>query len=1335
MALATTSLVTRTVALSGPSSLVSASSRLTQSSASNMSRGTCRDHPSIHKPAPAPAVFRGSVSATPLTAVCFPRSASLAASTSAKAAASLVAEPAQELRGAGPVVVVDNYDSFTYNLCQYLGDLGCEHVVYRNDDITIDELQKMDPRGVLISPGPGTPDDSGISLDVVRRLGPTVPLFGVCMGLQCMGQAYGGRIVRAPGGVMHGKTSPVLHSMADSDSGLLAGLPSPFTACRYHSLVIDKDTFPENELEVTAWTEDGLVMAVRHKKYTHVEGVQFHPESIITSNGKEIVANFLKTMDRYWAHDLYKRIRSYLVLTAMGFFTLLFGEDADVLGAAITRWTIEDFENRYEQGLRGSIAVTDDSSSTSDVAASTTVDSAVPTARNPQGSRQHAITQGQQTHLLSHSSAAREASARKALPMYPTVELRELAEAVGRDIMRGNPEVTWSSVKGLGGAKQLLKEAVVMPIKYPQYFTGLLAPWKGILLFGPPGTGKTMLAKAVATECRTTFFNVSASTLVSKWRGDSEKLVRMLFDVARALAPSTIFLDEVDALISHRGGGTGEHEASRRLKTELLVQMDGLSSSSDLVFVLAATNLPWELDTAMLRRLEKRILVPLPDSDARRAILSALLPRPSRAEHTGTQVCARTRVHSGGIGGAAEVCVDGAGAKEGGGETAGRGSVEGKWRRANGVVAVQSNTFSNSFSNSFSEMPNGCSGVPQNLKGANAVVTVQANGCADSSWCVVAQSKEIEEEGSKEDDGGCGGEWRRDEQRVREHEQRREEGEEGGEEARDKEREVEEDRVWEKVWEEEIDLEGVVAATEGYSGADMRLLCKEAAMRPLRRLMALIDGRDRGNTGARGDKGDAGERGAIGERGEMGEKVGMGGMEGKGGKMDGVNRSGKELEGTEGEGGEYEPQPEHVLGPITREDMQMALQVTKALGRVHADSENLGNNTWVKAEESGRADTNRISRRMCRPIPMASPACPSPAFHISRAADPSLASRSSFRCAPPTSLLPVPQSAEPRIQRLSLSIRCASDGEDGGGGGGSKSRLGSIIRRKHATVQARLQQLGQDEVNRRLEGAVRLHPPAQLTDLLLRRAEGAGGGEGEWGAEGPGGAGGRTALVVEVARARPSESPESLARRCQQYVALGADTVMVCCDEEISPDGLADVRAVSRALPGVPIIVKDWMLHPIQVAEAAEAGAAAFHVVHGVLNKATAPMLAFAFGLGIDVAVEVVNLEELKRLEALAIPLYGLNLSVGLAVSAPGFRQSVAKSLLSSMPFGAAVPLVGASSVEDVRMMKAAGATAIVLKREVFKGMEGGSTGLGEREEKALQDLFETLNYILTGDD
>ncbi|KAL7211443.1 hypothetical protein ACSBR2_014332 [Camellia fascicularis] len=215
---------------------------------------------------------------------------------------------------------------------------------------------------------------------------------------------------------------------------------------------------------------------------------------------------------------------------------------------------------------------------------------------------------------------------RSLLPAFESAETRTLAESLIRDIIRGSPDVKWESIKGLENAKRLLKEAVVMPIKYPKYFTGLLSPWKGILLFGPPGTGKTMLAKAVATECNTTFFNISASSVVSKWRGDSEKLVKVLFELARHHAPSTIFLDEIDAIISQRGEGRSEHEASRRLKTELLIQMDGLTRSDELVFVLAATNLPWELDAAMLRRLEKRILVPLPEPEARRAMFEELLP-------------------------------------------------------------------------------------------------------------------------------------------------------------------------------------------------------------------------------------------------------------------------------------------------------------------------------------------------------------------------------------------------------------------------------------------------------------------------------------------------------------------------------------------------------------------------------------------------------------------------------------------------------------------------------------------------------------------------------------
>ncbi|XVE85566.1 hypothetical protein DITRI_Ditri17bG0100600 [Diplodiscus trichospermus] len=196
-----------------------------------------------------------------------------------------------------PIIVIDNYDSFTYNLCQYMGELGCHFEVYRNDELTVEALKRKNPRGVLISPGPGTPQDSGISLQTVLELGPIVPLFGVCMGLQCIGEAFGGKIVRSPYGVMHGKSSLVYYDEKGED-GLFTGLSNPFNAGRYHSLVIEKDSFPGEALEVTAWTEDGLIMAARHKVYKHLQGVQFHPESIITSEGKTIVRNFIKLIER-----------------------------------------------------------------------------------------------------------------------------------------------------------------------------------------------------------------------------------------------------------------------------------------------------------------------------------------------------------------------------------------------------------------------------------------------------------------------------------------------------------------------------------------------------------------------------------------------------------------------------------------------------------------------------------------------------------------------------------------------------------------------------------------------------------------------------------------------------------------------------------------------------------------------------------------------------------------------------------------------------------------------------------------------------------------------------
>lgn len=181
--------------------------------------------------------------------------------------------------------------------------------------------------------------------------------------------------------------------------------------------------------------------------------------------------------------------------------------------------------------------------------------------------------------------------------------------------MTEKPNVSWNDVAGLELAKEALKEAVILPIKFPHLFTGQRKPWRGILLYGPPGTGKSYLAKAVATESNATFFSVSSSDLVSKWLGESERLVKQLFQMARENKPAIVFIDEVDSLCGSRG--EGESEASRRIKTEFLVQMNGVGNDMDGVLVLGATNIPWQLDAAIRRRFERRIYIPLPEVNAR----------------------------------------------------------------------------------------------------------------------------------------------------------------------------------------------------------------------------------------------------------------------------------------------------------------------------------------------------------------------------------------------------------------------------------------------------------------------------------------------------------------------------------------------------------------------------------------------------------------------------------------------------------------------------------------------------------------------------------------------
>ncbi len=185
------------------------------------------------------------------------------------------------------LLVIDNYDSFTYNLVQYFGELGAMMVVRRNDQITVEEIRKLGPSHICVSPGPCTPNDAGVSCEVVKAFGATIPLLGVCLGHQSIGQVYGGDVVRADR-LMHGKTSEITHD----GKGVFAGISSPFTATRYHSLIVKRETLPDC-LEVTAWTDQDEIMGVRHKEHP-VHGVQFHPESILTEDGKKLLGNFLE---------------------------------------------------------------------------------------------------------------------------------------------------------------------------------------------------------------------------------------------------------------------------------------------------------------------------------------------------------------------------------------------------------------------------------------------------------------------------------------------------------------------------------------------------------------------------------------------------------------------------------------------------------------------------------------------------------------------------------------------------------------------------------------------------------------------------------------------------------------------------------------------------------------------------------------------------------------------------------------------------------------------------------------------------------------------------------
>ncbi len=200
------------------------------------------------------------------------------------------------------LLVIDNYDSFTFNLVQYLGELASRHPiasdlrVERNDALSLEQIRELQPAAILLSPGPGDPNQAGVCLEVLTELSPHIPTLGVCLGHQALAQAYGGKIVRADE-LMHGKTSPVLHQ----GDGVFAGLPQPLTATRYHSLIAERDSLPEC-LEITAWLEDGTIMGLRHRAHPHLQGVQFHPESVLTEAGHQLLGNFLRLAEPIEKH-------------------------------------------------------------------------------------------------------------------------------------------------------------------------------------------------------------------------------------------------------------------------------------------------------------------------------------------------------------------------------------------------------------------------------------------------------------------------------------------------------------------------------------------------------------------------------------------------------------------------------------------------------------------------------------------------------------------------------------------------------------------------------------------------------------------------------------------------------------------------------------------------------------------------------------------------------------------------------------------------------------------------------------------------------------------------